>query len=412
MEFKGYRHVFARLNAGTNLRFVQASRSPVAEPEKLESFEPLVFEGLYDAMASSNIYLFDVVVRNDGEKLVAVFPGVLHGDEGGVWYSESGDGRDWTAPLRLMDAPIEAENRTSIHPVGGFWAQADGTLLLEVDHRINERLDFYEKDSGDWHDDPPAYTCAYRVTGLRDPRHQLRQEQVRDGELIAAEIDGMRAYLAAVYPAQRSYFSDAAVEDLKKRYEQLDFFYSCDTEQMVPLVVCPGGRDWPRIPYIPTGANFVVSGSQPRVDLHPKMDALFGAFGSPVQVLPRRSHQVRSSGLGARMGPQPSWTSPTSIVRYVHFPNGLSLGANRTTSRASSELRASQAGARNGSGAVFFQLDWEQDEALCPGLDSCAMGTWSRFSSGAGGWTSHSSSAFGRISGAVLAWGCACAAPS
>ena len=29
------------------------------------------------------------------------------------------------------------------------------------------------------------------------------------------------------------------------------------------------------------------------------------------------------SSFGARMGPQPSWTNPFAIVRYVHYPNGL-----------------------------------------------------------------------------------------
>ena len=81
------------------------------------------------------------------------------------------------------------------------------------------------------------------------------------------------------------------------------------------------------LPYLPPGAYYSGRGSHTETKLSPFMLSRFDRWTQPVEVfdgsIAGSELSAFFSSLGARVGPQPSWTDPMAIVRYVHYPNGF-----------------------------------------------------------------------------------------
>lgn len=153
---------------------------------------------------------------------------------------------------------------------------------------------------------------------------------------MADDVAAVRQYLGAVYPAASARLARLSPQEVTQFFHSLDYFYSFSPEAQAsvrpPLLRAPTGQEAPPLlPYLPSGAYYHAHGSAP-TDRGRFNAILWGSFDrhtEPVIILPdvlpgEQAARFRSS-FGARMGPQPSWTSPFATVRYVHFPNGLQL---------------------------------------------------------------------------------------
>ncbi len=155
------------------------------------------------------------------------------------------------------------------------------------------------------------------------------------GDVRTAAI---RDYLVAVYPAASDRLHRLKRPRLVRLYETLDYYYAASpaaVRTLQPRILIGGGGSSPTasaavpMPYIPNGAFYHALGAPP-LD-HGRLNAvLWGNYDRhdhPVEVLQHgllgAATERFHSSFGARMGPQPSWTSPLAIVRYVHHPNGL-----------------------------------------------------------------------------------------
>ena len=152
----------------------------------------------------------------------------------------------------------------------------------------------------------------------------------------------LRAYLISVYPAADERLHQLSWDKLIELYESLDYYYSYSEfsrSSVSPMVQSCNGSCLarvPAIPYLPRGAYYHARGRAP-LDKGRFNAILWGSFvrhAEPLRVLvnplsPLASREFFSS-FGARMGPQPSWTSPFAIVRYVHYPKGLRSPRNRS----------------------------------------------------------------------------------
>ena len=159
VEFRGSTFIFARLNPEPHdYRHVQVTSSPLDKPGELTPFQALEFEG-YSRTQENNIYFMAVEAR--GDRLVGLFPAVIDG-RGGVFYSESSDGRRWTQPQLLMESETFGP-RTDDYPVDGFVASATG-LTFSVDHGIvlEHGADVSQQASEKGECTPP-HTCRYEV---------------------------------------------------------------------------------------------------------------------------------------------------------------------------------------------------------------------------------------------------------
>ena len=158
-------------------------------------------------------------------------------------------------------------------------------------------------------------------------------------------------YLEAVYPAAGPHLAQLTADELHMWFRNLDYFYSIAEGALssvrphlslalragvrIPSQVASRGRRT-TIPYLPPGAYYRATGEAPldRGKFNAVMWGSFDRHEAPVDELAmplKRPQQVAHfhSSFGARLGPQPSWTSPFAIVRYVLHPSGL-----ETTSKA------------------------------------------------------------------------------
>ena len=165
----------------------------------------------------------------------------------------------------------------------------------------------------------------------------LKDLRIRDyvhmADVPVVDVASVRAYLDAVYPAAAASLARLYPHELVRLYDSLDYYYTFSPNArstIRPLHTIDLHR-WPVLPYLPMGAYYQARGRIPldRGRLNAIMWGSFHRHAEPVSLVPRRrsSEQVEDfrSSFGARLGPQPSWTSPFAIVRYVHFPNGLEL---------------------------------------------------------------------------------------
>ena len=179
-------------------------------------------------------------------------------------------------------------------------------------------------------------SASERQLIMRDGRvpRSLQMEAVSGHRHVSGPDVGkaVHAYLAAVYPAAHRWLSRLGLRQLMDCFDTLDYLYSCSDASLAmvhPHLTLQHSYAIPALPYIPRGAFYRATGSAP-LDVGRFNAILWSAFDRhllPVQVLPAElpSHRASSfhSSFGARLGPQPSWTSPFAIVRYVHYPNGL-----------------------------------------------------------------------------------------
>jgi hypothetical protein len=149
--------------------------------------------------------------------------------------------------------------------------------------------------------------------------------------LADGNAHAVRAYLIAVYPEASALLHRLSPRQLERRFAALDYYYSLSESALSSVQPHLAlHRSLPVLPYLPAGAYYKASG-EPPLDLGRFNAILWGSFERhrvPVtelaQPLVGTDHVARfHSSFGARMGPQPSWTSPLAIVRYVHYPNGL-----------------------------------------------------------------------------------------
>ena len=156
----------------------------------------------------------------------------------------------------------------------------------------------------------------------------------------------VRAYLAAVYPAARGLIERLSPRQLARRFDSLDYYYSSASAESLrpPFTLRPG--EVAQLPYLPAGAYYRASGNAP-MDAGRFNAVLWSAFDRhtfPVHVLRAAlpGSQVANfhSSFGARLGPQPSWTSPLAIVRYSQSPNGLEVVLHTNGSLRKATLRS------------------------------------------------------------------------
>ena len=158
----------------------------------------------------------------------------------------------------------------------------------------------------------------------------------------------VHAYLAAVYPAALDVLASLGPRQLIRRFDALDYFYSCSAAALSSLqppmdsahkkFLCSTAG----LPYIPHGAYYRANGALP-LDSGRLNVVLWSSFDRhlrPVHVLRDATSAVGfHSSFGARVGPQPSWTSPLAIVRYVHHPSGLLVENPESPTTASGAQR-------------------------------------------------------------------------
>ena len=158
----------------------------------------------------------------------------------------------------------------------------------------------------------------------------------RRGAFMAdAVVGALRGYLAAVYPASHARLSALDSEELRHRFEALDYYYSTSEAALssvrpqlsAPLQQLSTASS--ALPYIPAGAYYRALGHAP-LDGGRFNAIQWGSYDRhqlPVELLSAALARDRvprfHSSFGARIGPQPSWTSPLAVVRYVHYPSGL-----------------------------------------------------------------------------------------
>ena len=139
------------------------------------------------------------------------------------------------------------------------------------------------------------------------------------------------AYLSSVYPAAQSALSQLDANQLERCFDMLDYYYSLSADAVsslhprlpiaVPLL--------PVLPRVPMGAFYSAHGRAPldRGHFNAVMWADYSRHMFPVTWLPNPLSAWHAahfhSSFGARLGPQPSWTSPLALVRYVLHPHGI-----------------------------------------------------------------------------------------
>jgi hypothetical protein len=165
-----------------------------------------------------------------------------------------------------------------------------------------------------------------------------RSELHRD----ASVVEAVRRYLCAVYPAGKRSIGRASAERVLSLYESLDYYYDANQQRgtttqpparFAPISPIYGvGGPAPPLPFLPAGVWY---------DAHttvrsPTGKTCWTSFGdfvrwrSPVTVHrePIRSPSGLHSVLGSRFGPQPTWSNPMALLRYVWWPIGFSNGSS------------------------------------------------------------------------------------
>lgn len=149
VRFRGryWLYVRANLHTASGARHVQAASSADGVGG-WSAFALLTFDGVDAGHPENNIYSFTAQPYEEG--LLGLFPGVLHGQGGGVFWTMSRDGLHWTHPQLLMRS-AHKQRRTADHPVGFEIVPSDGLcggarsrrrkreemLRLHVEHQIS-----------------------------------------------------------------------------------------------------------------------------------------------------------------------------------------------------------------------------------------------------------------------------------
>ena len=170
--------------------------------------------------------------------------------------------------------------------------------------------------------------------------HWERRRSIEAPQDMAAAHDSslaLRRYLTAVYPAAKASIAALEPPALRALFESLDYFYACDATRsaaMRPIGGCasistPVGekRPPPALPYLPNGTYYRAQRPQ---DPSRQRWNTNGALLNHAQPVQRVDATLTGDALGAfhsalagRAGPQPAWTNPFAITRYVWYPNGM-----------------------------------------------------------------------------------------
>jgi hypothetical protein len=231
----------------------------------------------------------------------------------------------------------------------------DGIAIAATVPRVVS--DAHTADKVDWGVSTSASSPSY-------PRTANASLAAYDEGVYRALVDeaSMRTYLGAVYPAARTSLQALDAQQVREHFESLDFYYTCPKtdlpcklsafDHLMPSVQCTplspapgsthgGGRTY--LPYLPPGVFYHASRfSQPRDYLSSSPPYLrepsFLRHPSPLAEVgaPLRYPALAEwySSFGARLGPQPSWTSPVAHTRYVLHPVGLSHVRGRQCSES------------------------------------------------------------------------------
>jgi hypothetical protein len=158
----------------------------------------------------------------------------------------------------------------------------------------------------------------------------------------AGVVEAVRRYLCAVYPAGARSIGLASAERVLGLYESLDYYYDASPQrgatmqppvQFAPISNIYGvGGPAPPLPYLPAGvwydAHTNVRSPTGKTSWMSSGD--FVHWRSPVTVhgAPVRSPSGLHSVVGSRFGPQPSWSNPMALLRYVWWPIGFTNGSS------------------------------------------------------------------------------------
>ena len=183
----------------------------------------------------------------------------------------------------------------------------------------------------------------------------------------ASMTAAIREYLVAVYPAASIRIHSLSAHELQREFEALDYYYSASSDSIASIrphlkSVNDASKRGTELPYVPAGAFYHAVGHAP-LDGGRFNAVQWGSFDRhqlPVALLhdtlvgkaARRFH----SSFGARMGPQPSWTNPIAIVRYVHYPHGLEMSTQSIEHEPPLHYRTLRKAAINSVNAHVFDL--------------------------------------------------------
>ena len=123
-------YIRANMNSTGGSRHVQFTES-VDNGTTWSKFQLINIQG-YTLRKENNIYFFDVEAR--GDAFIARYPAVFR-DEGGIYQSESTDGRVWSRPYLIVSSTAYGE-RTTLHPIGTNYAMRINLLFRTNDVEI------------------------------------------------------------------------------------------------------------------------------------------------------------------------------------------------------------------------------------------------------------------------------------
>ena len=366
--FRGRVLVYSRSNRSPKggARHVQVSSSRDGR-SGWSHYEQLVFAGgSFGIETSNNIYHFTVRPLNE-RQLLAVFPATrlrpsTTSIDAGLYASVSLDGVNWSAPKRLFEASFDKHYRIAHSPVDGdlsLTAALSSRVRLLVEHGIDTR-EANNQDKSTC--TKPPIICSYDLDVAKllvdqtsqalpsvvsdtaaganlqpTPTSSTSPTPADDAAVYQDRLDYVHtlAYLEAVYPAARESLRALDAQQLRMHFNSLEYYYACpqrfQENFLQPKLQCSAAWPAKRLPYLPGGAYYFAWPLSFPEDAQrirrPYLEASFVRHAYPVAEL---SSPLRYPFLGeyhttfgARMGPQPSWTSPVAILRHVLHPHGI-----------------------------------------------------------------------------------------
>ena len=204
-----------------------------------------------------------------------------------------------------------------------------------------------------------AAAGARAAGNAQQRRQQQQQPPASEHQQLEVPSAAIVSYVSALYP-------DVALtaNEARAAFESFDYYYHCESSVLATGRGCSAIQKRvpmppPPLPYLPAGAYYSIAGhlGSRESSLHPLMLSQFDRWVQPVHEIgfseaEQGALRRFSSSFGSRVGPQPSWTDPYAVVRYVLHPNGM------TSDKAGQWIKASV-----GSSSAVFTLD-QNSEAV------------------------------------------------
>ena len=192
----------------------------------------------------------------------------------------------------------------------------------------------------------PPESKALRTNSAGRHANSARAKSTPPGPSIEAPLDmpaaydssqALRRYLTAVYPAAEASIAALELPALRTLFESLDYYYACDTGRSAAMqpgggctrisTLAGGQSQAPALPYLPNGTYYRAQRPQDPGAQRWNTNGALLEHAQPVQRLTMPLHGSAigtfHSALAGRAGPQPAWTNPFAITRYVWYPNGM-----------------------------------------------------------------------------------------